>query len=258
RKLLKGDEKLTGEDIREGLAAIISVKLANPQFEGQTKTKLGNTDVKSFVQKACNEWLVDWFDRNPSEIKTIITKASAAARARVAAAQARKLARRKSLLESGSMPGKLADCQSTDPRESELFIVEGDSAGGSAKQGRDPRTQAILPIRGKILNVEKARIDKVLANTEVQALISAFGTGVGEDFDLLRLRYHKIILMADADVDGQHIRTLLLTLLFRFMRPLVDNGHVYLANPPLYKIKWQKAAPDYAFSDREKDALITA
>src|SRR6185503_8881236 len=242
RKLLKGDEKLTGEDIREGLAAIISVKLANPQFEGQTKTKLGNTDVKSFVQKACNEWLVDWFDRNPSEIKMIITKATAAARARVAAAQARKLARR----------------HSTDPRESELFIVEGDSAGGSAKQGRDPRTQAILPIRGKILNVEKARIDKVLANTEVQALISAFGTGVGEDFDLLRLRYHKIILMADADVDGQHIRTLLLTLLFRFMRPLVDNGHVYLANPPLYKIKWQKAAPDYAFSDREKDALITA
>ena len=162
RKLLKGDEKLTGEDIREGLAAIISVKLANPQFEGQTKTKLGNTDVKSFVQKACNEWLVDWFDRNPSEIKMIISKATAAARARVAAAQARKLARRKSLLESGSMPGKLADCQSTDPRESELFIVEGDSAGGSAKQGRDPRIQAILPIRGKILNVEKARIDRVL------------------------------------------------------------------------------------------------
>ncbi len=258
KKLLKGDEKLSGEDIREGLAAIISVKLANPQFEGQTKTKLGNTDMKSFVQKACNEWLSDWMERNPSEAKTIITKASQAARARIAAAQARKLARRKSLLESGSMPGKLADCQSTDPRVSELFIVEGDSAGGSAKQGRDPKTQAILPIRGKILNVEKARIDRVLKNNEVQALITALGTGIHDEFDIEKLRYHKIVLMADADVDGQHIRTLLLTLLFRFMRPLVELGHVYLAQPPLYKIKWNKKGDDaqYAYSDRERDGLI--
>jgi DNA gyrase subunit B len=258
KKLLKGDEKLTGEDIREGLAAIISVKLANPQFEGQTKTKLGNTEVKSFVQRVCNEWLADWLERNPGEAKTIITKASAAARARIAAAQARKLARRKSLLEASSMPGKLADCQSTDPRESELFIVEGDSAGGSAKQGRDPRIQAILPIRGKILNVEKARIDKILKNNEVQALITALGTGIHDDFDIDKLRYHKIVLMADADVDGQHIRTLLLTLLFRFMRPLVELGHVYLAQPPLYKIKWNRKGDDvqYAYSDRERDGLI--
>ncbi|MEV4480109.1 DNA topoisomerase (ATP-hydrolyzing) subunit B [Micromonospora coxensis] len=258
KKLLKGDEKLSGEDIREGLAAIISVKLTNPQFEGQTKTKLGNTPVKSFVQRVCNDRLVDWFDRNPAEAKIIITKASQAARARIAAQQARKLARRKSLLESGSMPGKLADCQSTDPRESEVFIVEGDSAGGSAKQGRDPRTQAILPIRGKILNVEKARIDRVLKNNEVQALITALGTGIHDDFDIEKLRYHKIVLMADADVDGQHIQTLLLTLLFRFMRPLVELGHVYLAAPPLYKIKWNKKGDDaqYAYSDRERDGLI--
>ena len=258
KKFLKGDEKLTGEDIREGLAAIVSVKLANPQFEGQTKTKLGNTDMKGFVQKVCNEWLADWFERNPGEAKTIITKASQAARARIAAAQARKLARRKSLLESGSMPGKLADCQSTDPRVSELFIVEGDSAGGSAKQGRDPRIQAILPIRGKILNVEKARIDRVLKNNEVQSLITALGTGIHDEFDIEKLRYHKIILMADADVDGQHIQTLLLTLLFRFMRPLVELGHVYLAAPPLYKIKWNKKGDDaqYAYSDRERDGLI--
>jgi DNA gyrase subunit B len=258
KKFLKADEKLTGEDIREGLAAIVSVKLVNPQFEGQTKTKLGNTDVKSFVLKACNEWLIDWFERNPGEAKTIITKASQAARARVAAAQARKLARRKSLLESGSMPGKLADCQSTDPRVSELFIVEGDSAGGSAKQGRDPRVQAILPLRGKILNVEKARIDRILKNDAVQSLITALGTGIHEEFDLEKLRYHKIVLMADADVDGQHIQTLLLTLLFRFMRPLVELGHTYLAAPPLYKIKWNKKGDDaqYAYSDRERDGLI--
>jgi DNA gyrase subunit B len=258
KKILKGDEKLSGEDVREGLAAIISVKLANPQFEGQTKTKLGNTDVKGFVQRAANEWLVDWFERNPGEAKTIIMKASQAARARIAAQQARKLARRKSLLESGSMPGKLADCQSTDPRVSEVFIVEGDSAGGSAKQGRDPRTQAILPIRGKILNVEKARIDRVLKNNEVQALITALGTGIHDEFDIEKLRYHKIILMADADVDGQHIQTLLLTLLFRFMRPLVELGYVYLAAPPLYKIKWNRKGDDaqYAYSDRERDGLI--
>jgi DNA gyrase subunit B len=258
KKILKGDERLTGEDIREGLAAIVSVKLANPQFEGQTKTKLGNTEVRNFVLKASNEWLADWLERNPAEGKMIITKATAAARARLAAAQARKLARRKSLLESGSMPGKLADCQSTDPRVSEVFIVEGDSAGGSAKQGRDPRVQAILPIRGKILNVEKARIDRVLKNNEVQALITALGTGIHDEFDIERLRYHKTILMADADVDGQHIQTLLLTLLFRFMRPLVELGHVYLAAPPLYKIKWNKKGDDaqYAYSDRERDGLI--
>ncbi|MFF5084778.1 DNA topoisomerase (ATP-hydrolyzing) subunit B [Actinoplanes sp. NPDC000266] len=258
KKFLKNDEKLSGEDIREGLAAIISVKLANPQFEGQTKTKLGNTDMKSFVQRVANEQLADWFDRNPADAKIIITKASQAARARIAAQQARKLARRKSLLESGSMPGKLADCQSTDPRESELFIVEGDSAGGSAKQGRNSRIQAILPIRGKILNVEKARIDRVLKNNEVQALITAMGTGIHDDFDIAKLRYHKIVLMADADVDGQHIQTLLLTLLFRFMRPLVEMGHVYLAAPPLYKIKWNKRGDDaqYAYSDRERDGLI--
>ncbi len=258
KKILKGDEKLTGEDIREGLAAIVSVKLMNPQFEGQTKTKLGNTDVKSFVQKVCNEWLVDWFERNPAEAKTIIGKAGQAARARLAAAQARKLARRKSLLESGSMPGKLADCQSTDPKVCELFIVEGDSAGGSAKQGRDPRVQAILPIRGKILNVEKARIDRVLKNNEVQALITALGTGIHDEFDIEKLRYHKTVLMADADVDGQHIQTLLLTLLFRFMRPLVELGYVYLASPPLYKIKWNKKGDDfqYAYSDKERDGLI--
>lgn len=258
KKLLKGDDKLSGEDIREGLTAIISVKLSDPQFEGQTKTKLGNTDVKGFVQKVCNDWLSDWLERNPGEAKTVITKASQAARARAAAAQARRLARRKSLLEAGSMPGKLADCQSTDPRTTELFIVEGDSAGGSAKQGRDPRIQAILPIRGKILNVEKARIDRILKNNEVQALITALGTGIHDDFDIEKLRYHKVILMADADVDGQHIQTLLLTLLFRFMRPLVEQGHVHLAAPPLYKIKWNRKGDDvqYAYSDRERDGLI--
>src|SRR5690349_5220912 len=257
KKFLKGDEKLSGEDIREGLAAIISVKLTNPQFEGQTKTKLGNTNMKGFVQKVANERIADWFDRNPADAKQIITKASQAARARIAAQQARKLARRKSLLESGSMPGKLADCQSTDPRVSELFIVEGDSAGGSAKQGRDSQIQAILPIRGKILNVEKARIDRVLKNNEVQSLITALGTGIHDDFDIAKLRYHKIVLMADADVDGQHIQTLLLTLLFRFMRPLVELGHVYLAAPPLYKLRWNKPAEhEFVYSDAERDALM--
>ncbi|MGI8648339.1 MAG: DNA topoisomerase (ATP-hydrolyzing) subunit B [Mycobacteriales bacterium] len=252
------DDNLTGDDIREGLTAIISLKLADPQFEGQTKTKLGNTEAKSFVQKVCNDWLLDWFERNPAEARIIVTKASQAARARMAAHQARKLARRKNALDSNSMPGKLADCQSTDPRECELFIVEGDSAGGSAKQGRDPRIQGILPIRGKILNVEKARIDKVLKNNEVQSLITALGTGIHDEFDIEKLRYHKVVLMADADVDGQHITTLLLTLLFRFMRPLVELGHIYLAQPPLYKLKWNKKGDDveYAFSDRERDGLI--
>ncbi|MFD0883781.1 DNA topoisomerase (ATP-hydrolyzing) subunit B [Streptosporangium algeriense] len=253
------DDNLTGEDIREGLTAIISVKLADPQFEGQTKTKLGNTEAKSFVQKACNDHLRDWFERNPGEAKDVINKSLQASRARIAARQARDLTRRKSLLESGSgLPGKLADCQWSDPEKCELFIVEGDSAGGSAKGGRDSKYQAILPIRGKILNVEKARIDKVLKNAEVQALITAMGTGVHDEFDITKLRYHKLILMADADVDGQHINTLLLTLLFRFMRPLIEAGHVYLSQPPLYKIKWDRRGEDasYAYSDRERDAII--
>ncbi|MFJ8473804.1 DNA topoisomerase (ATP-hydrolyzing) subunit B [Kitasatospora sp. NPDC094011] len=259
KKLLREkDDNLSGEDIREGLTAIISVKLGEPQFEGQTKDKLGNTEAKTFVQKVVHEQLNDWLDRNPNEASDIIRKSIQAATARVAARKARDLTRRKGLLESASLPGKLSDCQSKDPAECEIFIVEGDSAGGSAKQGRDPRTQAILPIRGKILNVEKARIDKVLQNTEVQALISAFGCGIQEDYDESKLRYHKIVLMADADVDGQHIRTLLLTLLFRFMRPLVESGYVYLAMPPLYKIKWGKDDFEYAYSDRERDALITA
>jgi DNA gyrase subunit B len=254
------DERLSGEDVREGLAAIVSLKLANPQFEGQTKTKLGNTEARSFVQKVCNDHLRDWFDRNPGEAKDIITKAAQAARARIAARQARDLTRRKGLLESTSLPGKLSDCQSGDPERCEIYVVEGDSAGGSAKGGRDPEFQAILPIRGKILNVEKSRIDRVLKNNEVQALITALGTGVHDDFDITKLRYHKIILMADADVDGQHIRTLLLTLLFRFMKPLIEAGHVYLAQPPLYKVKWdgRGVEPEYAYSDRERDALITA
>jgi DNA gyrase subunit B len=254
------EERLSGEDVREGLAAIVSVKLANPQFEGQTKTKLGNTEAKSFVQKVCNDHLRDWFDRNPGEAKDIITKAAQAARARIAARQARDLTRRKGLLESTSLPGKLSDCQSGEPERCEIYVVEGDSAGGSAKGGRDPEFQAILPIRGKILNVEKARIDRVLKNNEVQALITALGTGIHDDFDIAKLRYHKIILMADADVDGQHIRTLLLTLLFRFMKPLIEAGHVYLAQPPLYKIKWdgRGAEPEYAYSDKERDTVIEA
>jgi DNA gyrase subunit B len=253
------DDNLTGEDVREGLAAIVSVKLTNPQFEGQTKTKLGNTEVKSFVQKVCNEHLRDWFERNPGEAKAIITKATQAARARIAARQARDLTR-KSVMGSGGLPGKLADCQSGDPEECEIYVVEGDSAGGSAKGGRDPKFQAILPIRGKILNVEKARVDRVLKNNEVQSLITALGTGIQADFDLSKLRYHKIILMADADVDGQHIRTLLLTLLFRFMKPLVEAGHVYLAQPPLFKIKWdgRGVKPEYVYSERERDARIEA
>ena len=257
KKLLREkDDNLSGEDVREGLTAIISVKLGEPQFEGQTKTKLGNTEAKTFVQKVVNEYFADWLDRNPSEAADIIRKAIQAATARVAARKARDLTRRKGLLETASLPGKLSDCQSNDPSECEIFIVEGDSAGGSAKSGRDPRVQAILPIRGKILNVEKARIDKVLQNQEVQALISAFGTGIHEDFDIAKLRYHKIIMMADADVDGQHINTLLLTLMFRFMRPLVEAGHVYLAKPPLYKITWGRDDFEYAYSDPERDALI--
>jgi DNA gyrase subunit B len=261
KKLLKDkDPALTGDDIREGLAAIVSVKVKEPQFEGQTKTKLGNTEVKSFVQRICNEWLADWFERNPTEARTIVNKSVQSAQARAAARKARELVRRKSAGDLGGLPGKLADCRSNDPARCEVYIVEGDSAGGSAKSGRDSMFQAILPIRGKIINVEKARIDRVLKNTEVQSIITALGTGIHDEFDLTKLRYHKIVLMADADVDGQHIRTLLLTLLFRFMRPLVEAGHVFLAQPPLYKIKWggRGAEPEFAYSDAERDGLIEA
>ena len=261
QKLLKEkDDNLAGEDVREGLTAIISIKLAEPQFEGQTKTKLGNTEAKSFVQKAANDRLRDWLDRNPGEAKDIINKSSQAARARIAARQARDLTRRKSAMESNGLPGKLADCQSTDPAKSEIYVVEGDSAGGSAKGGRDPKFQAILPIRGKIINVEKSRIDRVLKNNEVQSMITALGAGIHDEFDIDKLRYHKIILMADADVDGQHIRTLLLTLLFRFMKPLIEAGYVYLAQPPLFKIKWVErgVAPDYVFNEVELVRVIEA
>ncbi len=253
------DDNLTGEDVREGLTAIVHVKLSEPQFEGQTKQKLGNTVAKSFVQRVCNDHLRDWFERNPGEAKAIVMKATQAARARIAARQARDLTR-KSLMGGSGLPGKLADCQSGDPEICEIYIVEGDSAGGSAKGGRDSKFQAILPIRGKILNVEKARIDRVLKNNEVQSMITALGTGIHDEFDISKLRYNHIILMADADVDGQHITTLLLTLLFRFMKPLIEAGHVYLAQPPLYKIKWEgrNVLPGYAYSDRERDAVIEA
>jgi DNA gyrase subunit B len=255
----KASDNLSGEDIREGLTAIISIKLEEPQFEGQTKTKLGNSEAKSFVQSMLNDELGAWFEQNPAEGKTIVRKSIDASTARMAARKARDLARnRKGLMGGGGLPGKLADCQSRNPEECEIFIVEGNSAGGSAKGGRDPYAQAILPLRGKILNVEKARIDKILQNAEVQAIISALGTGVHDDFDVAKLRYHKIVLMADADVDGQHISTLLLTLLFRFMKPLIDAGHVYLAQPPLYKIKWTNASAELAYSDSERDGLLAA
>jgi len=256
--LKEKDENLTGDDVREGLTAVISIKLGEPQFEGQTKTKLGNTEAKSFVQKVAGEHLADWFERNPTQAKDVIRKALQASAARLAARKAREQTRRKGLLESGGMPGKLKDCQSKDPSLSEIFIVEGDSAGGSAVQGRNPETQAILPLRGKILNVEKARLDRALGNAEVQAMITAFGAGIGEDFNPDKVRYHKIVLMADADVDGQHITTLLLTLLFRYMRPLIDLGYVYLAQPPLYRLKWSNSADEYVYSDRERDALLQA
>jgi len=250
------DDNLSGDDVREGLTAVVSVKLSEPQFEGQTKTKLGNTEAKSFVQKATSDQLGDWFERNPTQARDIIRKAIQAATARIAARKAREATRRKGLLESGGMPGKLRDCSSKDPSLSEIFLVEGDSAGGSAVQGRNPETQAILPLRGKILNVEKARLDRALANNEVQSMITAFGAGIGEDFSTEKVRYHKIVLMADADVDGQHITTLLLTLLFRYMRPLIDFGYVYLAQPPLYRLKWSNAEHQFVFSDRERDELL--
>ncbi|WP_454050516.1 DNA topoisomerase (ATP-hydrolyzing) subunit B [Cellulomonas sp. Marseille-Q8402] len=254
--LKEKDDNLTGDDIREGLTAVVSIKLGEPQFEGQTKTKLGNTEAKTFVQRVVNEQLADWLDSHPNEARDVIRKAIQASQARLAARKAREATRRKGLLESNSMPGKLKDCQSNNPAECEIFIVEGDSAGGSAVRGRNPQTQAILPLRGKILNVERARLDRALGNAEVQALITAFGTGIGEDFDLSKLRYHKIVLMADADVDGQHIRTLLLTLLYRYMPDLILKGHVYMAQPPLYRIKWSNSPHDYVYSDRERDAVL--
>jgi DNA gyrase subunit B len=258
KSLLKEkDDNLTGDDVREGLTAVVSLKLTEPQFEGQTKTKLGNTEAKAFVQKVVNDQLGDWLARNPVQAKEIVRKAIQAASARMAARKAREATRRKGLLESGGMPGKLRDCSSRDPVVSEIYIVEGDSAGGSAVRGRDPETQAILPLRGKILNVEKARLDRALANTEVQALITAFGTGIGEEFDVSKIRYHKCILMADADVDGQHIRTLLLTLLFRYMRPLIEHGYVYMAQPPLFKLKWSNAPHEYVYSDDERDLKLS-
>ncbi|WP_372969330.1 DNA topoisomerase (ATP-hydrolyzing) subunit B [Microbacterium sp.] len=254
--LKEKDDNLSGDDVREGLTAVISIKLGEPQFEGQTKTKLGNTEAKAFVQKVVGDQLGDWFDRNPNQAKNIIRKAIDAATARMAARKARETARRKSVFESAAMPDKLKDCTSKDPSISEIFLVEGDSAGGSAVQGRDPHTQAILALRGKILNVERARLDKALGNKEVQAMIQAFGTGIGEEFDIEKARYHKIVLMADADVDGQHITTLLLTLLFRYMRGLIEAGFVYLAMPPLYRLKWTNQPHEYVFSDAERDALL--
>ena len=259
KNLLKEkDENLTGDDVREGLAAVISVKLGEPQFEGQTKTKLGNTEAKTYVQRVVTNGLNDWLDRNPQLAREIIRKATQASAARLAARRAREQTRRKGLLESSGMPGKLRDCTSRNPSESEIFMVEGDSAGGSAVQGRNPRTQAILPLRGKVLNVEKARLDRALQNNEIQSMITAFGTGIGDEFDVDKARYHKVILMADADIDGQHITTLLLTVLFRFMRPLIEAGYVYLAQPPLYRLKWSNADHEYAYSDAERDALLTA
>lgn len=258
-KLLRDkDDNLTGEDVREGLTAVVSVKISEPQFEGQTKTKLGNSEAKAFVQRETMDQLGDWLERNPATGKEIVRRAITAAQARLAARKARETTRRKGLLETGSMPGKLKDCSSKDPSISEIYLVEGDSAGGSAVRGRNPETQAILPLRGKVLNVERARLDRALSNSEIQSLITAFGTGIGEDFDIAKARYHKVVLMADADVDGQHITTLLLTLLFRYMRPLIEAGYVYLAQPPLYRIKWSNAPHDYVFTDAQRDAALEA
>lgn len=252
------DDNLTGDDIREGLTAVISVKLSEPQFEGQTKTKLGNTEARTFVQQTVYSQLGDWLDSHPADARAVINKAMQAAAARLAARKAREATRRKGVLESASMPGKLRDCSSRVAEECEIFIVEGDSAGGSAVGGRDPERQAIMPIRGKILNVEKARLDRALSSETIRSLITAFGTGIGEDFDLSKLRYGKIVIMADADVDGQHIATLLLTLLFRYMRPLVEHGHTYIAMPPLYRLKWANADHEFAYSDAERDKLLAA
>ncbi|WP_129866741.1 DNA topoisomerase (ATP-hydrolyzing) subunit B [Bifidobacterium pseudolongum] len=254
--LKEKDDNLSGDDVREGLTAVISVKLTNPQFEGQTKTKLGNSEAKTFVQRVMNEKLGDWFDAHPTEAKNIIQKAIEASRARIAAKKARENTRRKSIFESAGMPDKLKDCQSNDPSECELFIVEGDSAGGSAIQGRNPITQAILPLRGKILNTERASLDRMMKSDTIESLITAIGGGYGEDFDINKVRYHKVIIMADADVDGAHIATLNLTLFFRYMRPMINAGYVYVAMPPLYRLKWTKGPHDFVYTDAERDRVL--
>ena len=254
--LKEKDDNLSGDDVREGLTAVISVKLTNPQFEGQTKTKLGNSEAKTFVQRVMNEKLGDWFDAHPTEAKNIIQKAIEASRARIAAKKARENTRRKSIFESAGMPDKLKDCQSNDPSECELFIVEGDSAGGSAIQGRNPITQAILPLRGKILNTERASLDRMMKSDTIESLITANGGGYGEDVDIDKVRYHKVIIMADADVDGAHIATLNLTLFFRYMRPMINAGYVYVAMPPLYRLKWTKGPHDFVYTDAERDRVL--
>ena len=254
--LKEKDDNLSGDDVREGLTAVISVKLTNPQFEGQTKTKLGNSEAKTFVQRVMNEKLGDWFDAHPIEAKNIIQKAIEASRARIAAKKARENTRRKSIFESAGMPDKLKDCQSNDPSECELFIVEGDSAGGSDIQGRNPITQAILPLRGKILNTERASLDRMMKSDTIESLITAIGGGYGEDFDIDKVRYHKVIIMADADVDGAHIATLNLTLFFRYMRPMINAGYVYVAMPPLYRLKWTKGPHDFVYTDAERDRVL--
>ena len=250
------DENLSGDDVREGLIAVVSVKLTTPQFEGQTKTKLGNSEAKAFVQRVMTDKLGDWFDAHPTEAKNVIQKAIEASRARIAAKKARENTRRKSIFETAGMPDKLKDCQSNDPSECELFIVEGDSAGGSAIQGRNPITQAILPLRGKILNTERASLDRMMKSDTIESLITAIGGGYGEDFDISKVRYHKVIIMADADVDGAHIATLNLTLFFRYMRPMITAGYVYVAMPPLYRLKWTKGPHDFVYTDKERDRVL--